>query len=169
MFLVLVLNNLLSLPRWKGYSYLIIFPWSTGIDFFCCVQRSSVILYLTLFHTHVHLTVFTRLKYFLLFFSDLCLGLLFFSPPTYLIISCKVSHSESLEVNGFWVCVSIHFYPTLLTGTSFSIHTCQASNTNSPWKSCLSSSITMCLFNFNLSDHCVKTKKCLIKLPMCAT
>lgn len=104
-----------------------------------------------------------------LFFRSMFGPFIFPPPPTYLIISCKVSHSESLEVNGFWVCVSIHFYPTLLTGTSFSIHTCQASNTNSPWKSCLSSSITMCLFNFNLSDHCVKTKKCLIKLPMCAT
>ena len=166
MFLVLVLNNLLSLPRQTGYSYLIIFPWSTGIDFLCCLQRSSIILYLILSHTHVRLTVFTGLKYFLLFFSDLHLGLFF--PPTYLIISCEVSHSESLEVSGFWICVSIHFYPTLLTGTSFPIHICQASNTNSPWKK-LSVSITVSLFHFNLSDHCLKTKKHLIKLPVCAT
>lgn len=168
MFLVLVLNNLLSLPRQTGYSYLIIFPWSTGIDFLCCLQRSSIILYLILSHTHVCLTVFTGLKYFLLFSS---IYIWAFPPPSpYLfIISCEVSHSESLEVSGFWICVSIHFYPTLLTGTSFPIHIYQASNTNSPWKSCLSVSITVSLFHFNLSDHCLKTKKHLIKLPMCAT
>ena len=91
----------------------------------------------------------------------------FFSPSTSLILSCEVARSERLEVSEFWICVSIHFYPTWPTGTYFPIHICQASNTNSPWKSCLSSSITMSLFHFNLSDHCLKTKKYLIKLPMC--
>lgn len=108
MFLVLVLNNLLSLPRQTGYSYLIIFPWSTGIDFLCCLQRSSIILYLILSHTHVRLTVFTGLKYFLLFFSDLHLGLFF---PPYLFNYILWSLTQ-WELGGQWI-LNLCKYPFL--------------------------------------------------------
>lgn len=109
MFLVLVLNNLLSLPRQTGYSYLIIFPWSTGIDFLCCLQRSSIILYLILSHTHVCLTVFTGLKYFLLFSS---IYIWAFPPPLPLLIYYILWSLTQWELGGQWI-LNLCKYPFL--------------------------------------------------------
>lgn len=170
MFLVLILTNLLSLPRWKGYSYLIIFPWSTGIDFLCCVQRSSVILYLILSHTHVHLTVFTGLKYFL--FSDLCLGLPPPAPHTHThLFNYILQGLTQWQLGGQWI-LSLCKYPFLpyLTYRYFFFYSYMPSLKHKFSLKKLSIKLHhLCLFNFNLSDHCLKTKKCLIKLPMCAT